>query len=283
MSTAKDFRPGGRDSSPGWPRVAVPYINGWINETKKVLALEGGMNKIAKLMADLKKTACGTLAEAAGPVPEVAQVMDVTLAKSAEQNYAFKGRKQYQPPGKPTKDSKTVEGPGAFEELEKDGECPKDGTCKCKDCGKNKTEALKGSMNKLSKVLEHWGKPNSAVAEADEPAAPAPAPEPEVTKPVDTDTADDEPGQGMDINVAIKDRLAHGVAEGVINSLAAVFGDQIDFNNTEVSTALDEIERQYTLKGKQFFSQLRAEAMNMGSMERDRAIRFAVRVFRELA
>lgn len=274
MSTAKDFSPGGRDSNPGWPRVAVPYINGWINETKKVLALEGGMEKIAKLMADLKKTACGDLTEAAGPVPEVAQMMDVTLAKSPEQNYAFKGRKQYEPPGKPAKGSKTVEGPGAFEEIEApDPEKAND----------RKTLALKGSMNKLSKLLEQWGKPGSAVAEADEPAAPAPAPEPEVTKPVDTDTADDEPGQGMDINVAIKDRLAHGVAEGVINSLAAVFGDQLDFSNEEVSTALDEIERQYALKGRQFFSQLRSEVAEMGVMEQDRAIRFAVRVFRELA
>lgn len=304
MSTDRDFRPGGKDSNPGLVRRSVPYINGWINETEKVLALEGGMEKLSKLLADLKKTACGGLTEAVGPVPEVAQMMDVTLAKSPEQSYAYKGRKQYQPLGKPTKDSKTVEGPGAFEdlskELEKGGDypkCPKcghhnammppqkDGTRKCRDCGnvaKSKTEALKGSMNKLSKVLENWGRRGSAVVEQDEPAA-EPIAEPEAAPPAPEEPAAVEPEPEISLASAIQDHLAHGVAEGVINSLAAVYGDVLDFHKPEVATALDEVEHQFMRKGKQFFAQLRSDVAEDAPMERDAAIRNAVRVFRELA
>lgn len=277
MSTDRDFTPGGRDSNPGWPRVSVPYINGWINETKKALALEGGMDKIKDLLAGLKKMACGELSEAAAgtaPVPEVAQVMDVTLAKAAEQNYAYKGRKQYQPPGKPTKDSKTVEGPGAFEEIEAPD------PDKVSD-RKGDIEEIRGSIAKFSKLLEHWGKPDSAVAEQEEPAAEEPPAGAEPEHAPTDPPAEEEPKVSLD--VAIKDRLAHGVAEGVINSLSAVYGDMIDFGSPEVLKALDEIERQYTQKGRQFFTELRAEVGGLGSIERDRAIRSAVRVFRELA
>lgn len=306
MSTDRDFRPGGRDSNPGLVRRFVPYINGWINETKKTLALEGGMDRIAKLMADLKKMAYGNLTEAAGPVPAVAQMMDVTLAKAPEQNYAFKGKKQYQPPGKPTKDSKTVEGPGAFEdlskELEKGGDypkCPKcghhnammppqkDGTRKCRDCGnvaKSKTEALKGSMNKLSKVLERLSKRGSVVTEEDAPEAPAPdAPVSDEPAPEPAAEPEAELEPEISLAAAIQDQLAHGVAQGVIGSLATVYGNVIDLNKPEVAQALDEIERQYTQKGNQFFAQFRSKMLESGPLEADELIRKAVRVFRELA
>lgn len=356
MSTGRDFRPGGRDSNPGWARHAVPYINGWINETEKALALEGDVENIAKLVAGLKKLACSDLTEAVGPVPEVAQVMDVTLAKSAEQNYAFKGKRQYQPPGKPTKDSKTVEGPGAFEgtgnlrdqgkgrgrrpdvekalinlsskldrenppleqakaEIEKEVSgltLPDElkrgmiqklkahdmvkgmkglvghlanmglafGTGRAMD--ESKVDRLKSSMDKLSKLLEHWGKPgnHSAVAEEDAPAADPVPPMPHR----DLVALDpDGPWSDADINSAIKDRLSHGVAEGVINSLAEVFTEPIDFANPDVLSVLDIIERQYTQKGRKFFTQLRAEVADIGPINRDEMIRKAVRVFRELA
>jgi hypothetical protein len=252
----RDFTPGGRESNPGWPRTFVPYVNSWINEIKKTMASEGGMDKIKALLADLKAKACGELSEAAAgtaPVAEVGQVMDVTLAKAAEQNYAYKGKKQYQPPGKPTKDCETVEGPGAFEDIAK-------------------------SIKALSAIIEQGeeGDPGREAGEAPE-SDPKPEAEPEKAEP--SEPSDEAP----DLASAIKNNLAHGIADGVVSSLAAVFGDPINFADAEVLKAVDEVERQYNQKGRQFFTQLRAELRDIGSVDRDRAVRAAVRVFRELA
>jgi hypothetical protein len=71
------------------------------------------MSKLKNLLATLKRQ---VLTEQGGmhPAPEIGQVVDVTLARAPEQNYATQWRK-WKPAGKPTKDSEFVQGPGLYE------------------------------------------------------------------------------------------------------------------------------------------------------------------------
>lgn len=130
------------------------------------------------------------------------------------------------------------------------------------------TEMVQDAGMTVNKVL-----PTTVQMEADDPEA----------LPVDPDAPEELPPGLADIQQAIKMQLSHGVADGVGKALASVFGDPIDFTNPEVLSALDEIEKAYLRRGRQFFTQLRAEVSDIGSADLDRFTRAAVRVFREIS
>jgi hypothetical protein len=91
----------------------------------------------------------------------------------------------------------------------------------------------------------------------------------------------EEPPPKQEVSEAVKQHLGRGIAEGVGNTLASLYGDKINFQDPAVMETLDEIEREFLWRGRQFFTQIRAEAKGMGMVERDRLIRAAVRIFRE--
>lgn len=135
----------------------------------------------------------------------------------------------------------------------------------------------------LRTVLEDLRRALTEVDAVFDKPATEPEVEPEVEPAADPEsTAAGVEGPIVDTNLAIKKHLGRGIAEGVGETLAAMFGEEIDLQSQAVVDGLNEIEKAFLRKGRQFFTQLRAEMRDLKIVDKDRLIRAGVRVFRDI-
>lgn len=135
-------------------------------------------------------------------------------------------------------------------------------------------EDLRRALTEADSVFDE---PEAASGTGPE-AAPVAEPEADEPRPVAVSTGEPLVDTGM----AIKKHLGRGIADGVGETLAAMFGEEIDFQSQHVLDALDEIEKAFLRKGRQWFTQVRAEMRDMKIVDKDRFIRAGVKVFRDI-